>query len=479
MKRINLFFWLVGVMIGLQGCEKELSGARYDSTDELQLMDYIDSRDDLSIYRELVDYIGQRNLLKTAGTYTAFVPNDEAFQRLFVNLSEDGTTINGIADASPEFWMDYFRYHLLDLKVNTNEFVHGPLPYSTAYREKYILADISDSYAAIRLNNAATIVEYNIEMANGYLNVIDDVLSPPTKSIYDALEASGKYDIMLGLLEEHGYGNYLRDSTITLFIESDDALQRSDFSLEAIDNVDDWLKYHIVPDSGYFLNLLTAQRFYSLYPNESLNFHDDGMGQYYVNDTFPFNQSREFGIDKISANGVYHTLDTLLEIVESRPTTIRFNLYPPGSPFGAQNVFAQAPARILLNTGTRSYHQNREFRITQFDATQVGDHFWMTIPDVPMGQYRIRVMHRGGGTRGRYLTIYNDQIVRENIVMSKADGTFEEWDYLVYNYGGDIDVAERGDVTLYFAFAGFGSNSNPNYCCDLLMDMVELIPITD
>jgi len=466
-------------LVGIQGCDKELSGARYDSTDQLQIMDYIDSRQDLTIYRQLVEYTGQRNLLKTAGTYTVFIPSDQAFQRLFTELSENGQAISSITDASPEFWLDYFRYHLLDRKVNTNEFTHGPLPYPTVFNEKYILADISDSYSALRLNNRATITEYNIELTNGFVNILDDVLTPPNKSIYDALEESGKYSVMLDLMDQYGYADYLRDSTVTLLIESDAALQRSGFSLDAIGNVDDLLKYHIIPDSGYFLNLLTAQRFYPMFPDEALSFQVDEFGQYTVNNDYRFNQSRDFGIDKVSRNGIYHTLDTLLEIVEARPTTIRLNLYPPGSPFGAQNVFAEAPARILLNTGTKSYHQNQEFRITQFDATQVGDFFWLTVPDVPKGHYRIRMIHRAGGTRGRYLTIYNDEIVKEDIVMSKQDGTFEEWDYLVYNYCGDIDVAERGDVTLYFAFAGFGSNSNPGYCCDLLMDIVELIPITN
>src|SRR5690606_22682862 len=249
---------------------------------------------------------------------------------LFAELNEAGQAITAIDDASPEFWTDYFRYHLLDRKVNTNEFTHGPLPYPTVFNDKYVLADISDSYQAIRLNNIAKITEYNIEMSNGYVNVLDDVLAPPTKSIYDALEGSGKYSIMLDLMENNGYGDYLKDSTITLLIESDAALQRSGFSLEDIDNVDEWLKYHIIPDSGYFLNLLTAQRFYPLFPDEALSFQVDEFGQYYVNDDYRFNQSRDFGIDKISSNGIYHTLDTLLEVVEARPATIRLNLYPPG-----------------------------------------------------------------------------------------------------------------------------------------------------
>lgn len=477
MKRLHILLVLMALLAGTQGCDKEFSGARYDSTDQLQIMDYIDSRADLSVFKELVDHVGQRNLLKTAGAYTVFIPTNEAFERLFDELSEEGAPVTKIADESPAFWLDYFRYHMLDRKISTNEFEHGPLPFPTAYAEKYILADISESYAAIRLNSVATIREYNIGLTNGYVNIIDDVLMPPTRSIYESLEASGRYSIMLGLMEEGGYGQYLRDSTVTLLIESDEALARSNFSIEHIENMDDWLKYHIIPDSGYFLNLLTAQRFYSLFPDEALTFQGDEYGQYYVNEGYRFNQSREFGIDKVCRNGIYHTLDTLLDIATAQPSTIRLNLYPPGSPYGDQNVFAPAPARILLNPGTNSYHQNREGKITQFDATQVGDYFWLTVPDVPKGSYRIRVIHRGGGTRGKFITIYDDEIVKDDINMARNDGPFEEWSYLVYNHCGEITVEERGDVTLNFAFAGFGSNSNPGYCCDLLMDIVELIPI--
>src|SRR3546814_3992084 len=82
----------------------------------------------------------------------------------------------------PAYWLNYFRYHLLDRKVNTNAFTPGPLPAATALDGKYVIADIRDSYAAIRLNNAATIVQYNIELTNGYVNIIDDVLMPPVRS---------------------------------------------------------------------------------------------------------------------------------------------------------------------------------------------------------------------------------------------------------------------------------------------------------
>ncbi len=479
MKRIHFFLILLLLTVSFQQCDKKFSGARYDSNDRLQIMDYIDSREDLSIYKELIDYVGQRSLLKTAGTYTAFIPNNEAFGRLFASLSVKGKRITSIRDMEPAYWLNYFRYHLLDRKINTNEFEHGPLPYFTSYNNKYMVADVSETYAAIKLNNLATIREYNIEFANGYVNIIDEVIIPPLNSVYDAIVESGKYNTMLNIFEELGYTKYLKDSAITLLIESDEALAKSNFSREAIPDIDEWAKYHIIPDSAYFLNMLTAQRIYPLYDKESLSFNVDAYGQYFINNHFPFNQSREYGIDKVNSNGIYHTLDTLLVITESVPAKIRFNLYPPGSPHGGQNIFAEAPARILLNTGTQSYHQNRELKIVQFDARQVGDYFWLTVPDVPRGNYRIRIIHRAAAMRGKFLTIYNNQIIKENINMAVSDGTFEEYNYFIFNYCGDITVDERSDVKLYFVFSDFGSNKNPGYCCDLLPDILELIPITN
>lgn len=472
---IGYLFMLAGAL----ACESEMSGARYDSTDELQIMDYIDGREDLSIYREMVEYTGQRSLLKTAGSYTVFVPDNEAFQRLFERLSAAGETVAGITDKEPEYWANYFRYHLLDRRVNTNELIPGPLPAATALNGKYIIADIRDSYTSIRLNNFSTIREYNIDLSNGYINIVDQVLAPPVKSLFEALESTGKFTVMLGIFEETGFDRYLRDSMITLLVESDKTLEANNFSRDSIGDLEDWAAYHIIPDSGYFMNQLAKQRFYPLYQEESLSFSQDERGQYYLNENYRFDQSLEYGIDRVQNNGVYHTMDTVIYVEPAPPALIRLNLYPPSSNHGEQNVFTQSPSRILLNSGTRSYHQNKEFKIVQFDAQQVGDYFYLTVPDVAAGKYRIRLIHRPGSGRGNYISIYNDRIVKDDIVLTEPDGDFEEWDYYVYNYCGDITVETRSDVTLYFSLRSFARNKKPNYCCDLLMDMLELIPITE
>src|SRR3546814_5870287 len=97
MKPLTGLFLLL-MLAGLTGCENKLSDARFEETEDLQIMVYIDTREDLSVYREVVEYLDQRNLLKTAGTYTVFIPDNAAFDRQIARLSEEGRTVADISD---------------------------------------------------------------------------------------------------------------------------------------------------------------------------------------------------------------------------------------------------------------------------------------------------------------------------------------------------------------------------------------------
>lgn len=473
---VNYILKAVLLLFVLQGCKREFSDARYNSNDELQIMDYIDGRKDLSTFRELIDYVKKRDLLKTAGAYTLFAPTNAAFDNLFARLSSSGEKVSSIKDKTPEFWLNYFGYHLLDKKINTNALEQGPLSAPTVLNDKYLIADIRESYSSIKLNNFATITETNIEMSNGYIDILSEVLSPPVETILTTLQKTGKYAIMLGIFEETGLTRYLKDSTVTLIIERDEVLLKNNFDKNAIADLGEWAAYHIIPDSGYFLNQLTKQRIYPVHDKEALSFSVNDRGQYFMNDKYKFDQSLEFGVDRICSNGVYHSIDTVVAIETALPATIRLNLYPPGSPYGQQNVFTVAPAKIVLNTGTQSYHQNKELKIAAFDAQQVGDYFYFTVPDVPVGRYTIRVMHRSG-TRGKFLTIYNDVIVKNDIDLAKSTGAWPEFNYYIYNDCGVINVENRSDVKLTFALTAFATGKAGDYCCDVLMDIIELIPV--
>src|SRR3546814_15413554 len=104
---------------------------------------------------------------------------------------------------------------------------------------------------------------------------------------------------MLRLFEETGLDAYLQDDLVTGFIESDKVLEAYNFTRDSIKDLHDWASYHIIPDSGYFLNQLTKQRYFPLYKEESLSFQEDEFGQYYMNEDYRFDKSAEYGIDRV------------------------------------------------------------------------------------------------------------------------------------------------------------------------------------
>jgi len=254
-------------------------------------------------------------------------------------------------------------------------------------------------------------------------------------------------------------------------------LSRNNFDKSKIENLRNWAAYHIIPDSGYFLNQLIEQRYYPVYDKYSVSFKLDARGEYFMNNVFKFNQTPENGSDRMSANGVYHSLEDVPEITMPVPTTIRYLLYPPGAT-GAnakpQNVFAVGLGSITRDTGTDSYHLGSK-QITRFNGLQVSDQFHFTVPDVPIGKYKVRIIHRAGN-RAKFLMIYEGNIIKNDIDLAKTNGLWPTFTYLSYNDCGVINVENNSDVKLIFAMTAFHPTQPASYCCDVLMDVVELIP---
>lgn len=474
---------LTMVFLCCWACQENYSEVRYDSEDKLQIYDYIKSRPDLSTYRELLDYTGFSSQLSTSGAYTAFVPTNDAFDRLFGRLAEKGVHLSSIQDTSAAYWLNYIKYMTIDAgtALNSNTFQNGILDEPTMMGEDYyIVADVRRSYAAIRLNSLATITEYNVKLANGLIQIMDEVLLPPIENVYSMLAETGKFTKMLGLFDQYGLTDYLKDSTITLLVEPDEQLAGVD--LDAIPDMGTWLMYHIFWPERYFSGELDGQAIYPLYREEAITFKMDEEGGLWCNTKFRFSRSEINGIDNVASNGVYHVLDTMLAIVEAPPGVKRWNLYAEtkinsnGDLLYEQNVFTEAPAKITEDFGTQSFHQGKKPPIVGFDAQQIGDNFHTTITDVVRGKYTVRLLYKTG-TRADLMMIYNDQIITPSMNMNSNIPNWQTWTYLQYKDCGVIDVEQRGDVTLYFQVVKL--NRAPSGCCDMLMDMIELIPVND
>lgn len=466
---------LLGIIATLiPACKDDFSGLRYDSEDKMQIYDYLKTRSDLSVYKEISDYSGFYGVLSTAGAYTAFIPTNTAFETLFKQLN-----VSKISDKTPEYWLKYLQYMTVNAKLNTNSFEVGILDDPTLMGEDfYLVADIREGYNAVKLNGVAKVQEANINVANGYVNVLDAVLLPPTSNIYDMLVNTGVYKTMLQIFEDNGLTSFLKDSTITLIIEPDYVLEKYNFDRKKLPNEADWINYHIIYNERSFSDALNGRTIAPMYNQEYLTFNIDAEDKLWVNQIFGFSQSAVNGINKVASNGIYHTLDTVLAIVEATPGKMTHNLVGKTDEAAGvvQNVFADAPAIINEDTGTSSFHRDKKPPICGFDCQQVGDIFYTTIPDVVKGKYAVNMVYRTGN-RSDFMMIYNDEVVGSDLVMDTPDGSWPTWTYMSQKKMGEIEVAERGPVKLYFQVIKM--KRAPAACCDLLMDAIELIPVEE
>lgn len=473
---MTIYKWTVPVVVllalfQLTGCEENFMGRQYDTDEEyMQIYDYVKTCPELSIYKEICDYSGFYSQISTAGTYTVFAPVDSAWQKLYKELN-----IKDYKEKKPEYWLMYMKYAALEMRIHTNSMDGGKMStYTMLDRNYYLSVDVT-SYTAIKLNNSAVITKYNIELKNGYLNLIDAVLEPPVTKVYDLLKEDGRFEIMLSLFEENGLKSWLTDSLVTLFVEPDVLFEDEGFDPRDLpaDSLQQWLKYHIFPNNRYFINDLDTRMLQPLYENDVVTFNvktvgTDGKGFVFLNQKYRVSTRT----DRNALNGVVHEMYNVIQIGDHTAGTIETNLYGATNTQKGyvQNVFTNAPAEVKENYSFASYHQQLmdepQPPICSFVSAQSGDSFRVLIPDVAQGVYTVRMIYNNAYTPTLRL-LYNNVTISSGIAMGTATGDFAEYTTLKYKDCGTIEVNERGEVELTFMME---ENST------LLLDRIDLIP---
>lgn len=461
------------------GCKDDFSGLRFDSNDKMQIYDYVQSREDLSIYKELLDYTNFSGLLSTAGTYTALVPTNTAFTDLFQELKSKGETIGNIKDKSAEYWLNYLQYMTISSKIKSSSMDNGILEEPSMLGDDYyIVSDVRNSYKAIKLNSRATIREYDIELANGYVDVMDKVLLPPTASVYGMLKESGNFNTLLKVFDDTGLAVYLQDSVVTVLAEPDAILSRDHFDPAGmtIDELAKWAEYHIILDQRLFDINLDGKSIYSMYPDESQTYRVDKNGKMWLNSVYPFSETLGQGINNVAANGIYHVLDTTAVIVKTLPGIRDLKLYgdnkmnADGSLAYVQNIFCEAPAVFSQVEG----FYNASMAV--MDSYMEGDYCWVNLPDVVKSKWTVRMIYKPANTVD-FMLIYDNEVITSQILMNSGHKVWPDNTQLNYKDMGVINVEERGDVKLTFQVLKL--YRAPSACCDLQAYMIQLIPVAE
>jgi uncharacterized surface protein with fasciclin (FAS1) repeats len=418
-----------------------------NTTSDLNIYSYIKaSPDKYSSITAIVDKSGYASFLDAYGSYTMFVPTNNAVS---LYLTEVNKSLGGLTETEAQ---DIIKLHLLQDTITTASFKDGKLSTITMYGQFLVTGIANNSgVSSIVVNRQGTITAANIKTGNGLIHEIDKVLKPASKSVAELISADAKLSIFKQALQATGYYDTINtiNSTVpalrrwfTVIAETNQALLDSGIGsyaalktkysntgnpLNPLDSLNIYVKYHIIPDNRYLADIVSASSHTTLAPLEVLASKLDGV-DVLLND-LDFNGVHEIGIkidratsDFSATTGVLHTALAHFSPKVRFPTAVYWDMsdFPEvrklpavfraanfNFAFGAvKGVTWNSPTNVLEYV----YTTNATIPVFWGDYlnVQMGNttrHNWIefTTPIIIKGKYKVWVCYRaakGSGTVG-------------------------------------------------------------------------------
>ncbi len=437
---LGLFFIVNG-----PGCKK----IKYveNTTGDLNIYSYIKAYPDkYSSITAIVDKSGFAGFLDAYGSYTMFVPTNNA---VTLYLADVNKTLTNLTSTEAQ---DIVKFHLLQDTLPTNNFKDGKLPTITMYGQFLVTSvENTSGVSSILVNRQGTITSANIKTGNGLIHEIDRVLKPASKSIAELISADPKFSIFKQALQATGYLDTINtiNSTVpalrkwyTVFAETNQALLDSGIvsyaalktkysntgnPLNPLDSLNIYVKYHIIPDNRYLADIVSASSHITLAPLEVLASKLEGT-DVLLND-LDFNGVHEIGIkidrptsDISATTGVLHTALAHFKPKVRFPTAVYWDMgdFPEVRKLPA--VFRTANFNFAYGA-VKGVNWNNTANVLEYVYTtsatipvmwgdylnvQMGNtsrHNWIefTTPIIIKGKYKVWVCYRaakGSGTVG-------------------------------------------------------------------------------
>ena len=294
------------------GCQKKEEAVATPQT----ITDRILEDDQFSLLRSAVVYAGVGDALK-AGNLTLFAPNDAAFQASGIS------SVAGILAIPKEQLRSLVLYHLLYGRASASAIPSGLNSVQMANQGTAFINKSSD--ASIYINNAR-LTQTDIAVANGYIHVLDRLLSPATGNLLTTIQNNSNLTFLSAALKRISTGNPAVlnalnttsvNNAVSVFAPSDAAFRadRTYNSLTAIETANiqtltNTLLYHVVSgvlfsnqlQSGNLNTLLSGNRVTVTTANNQISVKGN------KNATAAIIKQA----DLPTANGVIHIIDQVL-----------------------------------------------------------------------------------------------------------------------------------------------------------------------
>lgn len=225
----------------LNSCKENIDDSNlYTFTGEM-MIDHLRDNPDFSSYYEILGRVHpskrssstMHELLAARGNYTCFAPTNEAIDLYIDSLLTIGEVSSKEVSELPDSVAEYIVFNSIIDHGNNEAIASTEFDKAENYanmNDRYITftyTNAEDGSTVIYANTNSKITEMDIEVENGYIHVIDKVLSPSKATVADLIEATPNLSFFGGLLEMTGWDDKLlvwRDDAYEDFEEAGEVI---------------------------------------------------------------------------------------------------------------------------------------------------------------------------------------------------------------------------------------------------------------
>ncbi|MBR5891082.1 MAG: fasciclin domain-containing protein [Bacteroidaceae bacterium] len=230
-KFIGAFIVALTIGASFTACSDDIDKSnRYTFTGET-IADFILNREDR--FSKMITILKQADmlgLLSTYGTYTFFLPGDEAIDTYLreqfeawdstkndPNPSWTGITSPFLEDLSDSMAVVIAKTHIVPYGYEMAEMSEGVID-TRNYNDRYLSVSFVtvDENFRIMINNQAGIIEGDNLVENGVVHIVDEAVTPSTNSVPKLIADQPYFSLMSAALQETGFDKKLQNYILQL-----------------------------------------------------------------------------------------------------------------------------------------------------------------------------------------------------------------------------------------------------------------------
>ncbi len=438
-----------------QNCTQETIKERTDTT--LNITEYLRANPEYSMFLEILDITNYASFMNTYGTYTLFLPTNDAVKQYLKDVGA-----NSLKEVPVEDLKNLAKLHILDQKISTSAFTDGKI-ITPSMQGQYLITGAANTngVTSTTVNKTSNIVASNVKVGNGVIHIIDKVLRLADKTLAQTIEANKDLSLFTEVLKATGWYDKLNQpitydankvgSYLTVLAQTNEVFSKAGFTtlddlkakystsgdfMNPTDGLNLFVQYHVLPKLNYLADMATASVFETKAPLEviSSSLIKDVI---YLNRDI-FNGVLEEGVaivrepsDVTCSNGVLHFVDEDFAIKKRVPLPVYFDVCNQ-SEFAANVTnyrklggltfgYGAAQFKEITWTGNQAYElkwvpnnntwngdQLEVFRLRPGAGGQQNVTF--TTPVIIKGRYKIWVSYRTNGSGSAQVKSFFDGV---------------------------------------------------------------------